>query len=247
MRLLYAALAAICLAGAAQAADPIIIHGSTTVAGTVMMPHKADIEKAAGVTLDIVAYGSGNGLLDLAAGKAQIAMISAPFAKVAASLADKGAAIKESDYVVTQIGQTKVAFITHSSNTVTSLTFTQLGDILTGKIKNWKEIGGGDAPILVIVEPKGGGLRSMVEKDMLGGTAEITAEKREVPGAPLIPKIVAQVPNALGLAIAATVGPEVHELATDKKLEQPLFLVTKGAPDSVLGNVIAATKSAAGQ
>jgi ABC-type phosphate transport system substrate-binding protein len=59
-------------------AENIAVHGSTTVCGIVLTPHKADIERISGQTLDIVCNGSGRGLADLIAGKAEIAAISAP-------------------------------------------------------------------------------------------------------------------------------------------------------------------------
>src|SRR5476651_453519 len=61
------------------------VHGSSTVAGGVLVPNKAAIEKETGLTLTIVSNGSGNGLKDLADGKADIAMISAPLVEEARS------------------------------------------------------------------------------------------------------------------------------------------------------------------
>lgn len=235
----------ILMLGGAARADTISLHGSTTVAGTLIVPHQAEIEKAAGVTLEITANGSGNGLADLVAGKAQMAMISAPLEKVAAGLKQKGVSIDESQLHAEEVGKTRVAFIIHPSNPIKSLNFAQLIDVFTGKVTSWKELGGMDKPIVVVVEAKGGGLRSIVEKEMLGDKAEITAEKKEVPGAQLVPKIVSQLDNTLGIAIAAAVDASVVELSTDQKLEQPLFLITKGNPDAAATRLISAAKAAA--
>jgi phosphate transport system substrate-binding protein len=60
------------------AAGQVTLHGSTTVNNAIMVPKKAEIEKASGQQLDIVGNGSGRGIVDLVEGKAQIAMISAP-------------------------------------------------------------------------------------------------------------------------------------------------------------------------
>ena len=54
------------------------LHGSSTLAKNIIEPNKAKIEAAAGVTLTVVMNGSGNGLKGLIAGKADMAMISAP-------------------------------------------------------------------------------------------------------------------------------------------------------------------------
>ena len=244
MKLLFALAVMTTLMSQAYA-ESLSIHGSTTVAGVVMMPHKEAIEKSSGLSLEIVANGSGNGVMDLVAGKAQIAMISAPLPEVVKGLKEKGANITEDGLVSEQIGLTRVAFITHPNNPVKSLTFAQLTDILTGKVTSWKEVGGPDKPIILVVEGKGGGLRSMVEKEMLHNV-EIAAQKKEVPGAQLVPKIVSQLDNALGIANASKADAGIQEVLTDQKLEQPLFLVTKGAPNEMQAKVIASAKSAAG-
>lgn len=244
MKLLFALAVMTTLISQAYA-ESLSIHGSTTVAGIVMMPHKDAIEKSSGVSLEIVANGSGNGVMDLVAGKAQMAMISAPLPEVVQSLKEKGANVAEDGLVSEQIGLTRVAFITHPNNPVKSLTFAQLTDILTGKVTSWKDVGGPDKPIIVIVEAKGGGLRSMVEKEMLHNV-EITAQKKEVPGAQLVPKIASQLENALGIASASKADASIQELSTDQKLEQPLYLVTKGTPNEMQAKVIASAKSAAG-
>jgi phosphate transport system substrate-binding protein len=71
-------------------AETVEVHGSTTVAANLLTPKKAQIEKAAGVELQIIGNGSGRGLGDLVEGKVKIAMISAPLADEAKSLKAKG-------------------------------------------------------------------------------------------------------------------------------------------------------------
>src|SRR5277367_1824353 len=60
------------------AAGQVSLHGSTTVNNVILVPKKAEIEKASGQQLEIVGNGSGRGIVDLVEVKAQIAMISAP-------------------------------------------------------------------------------------------------------------------------------------------------------------------------
>ena len=133
----------------------------------------------------------------------------------------------------------------HPSNPVKSLTLAQIADLMSGKIKNWKDLGGNDAPILVVMETKGGGVRSMVEKEVMGG-GEITAASRELPGAIQVVGIVGQVPQAIGIAVAATVDGKVNVLTTDRSIEQPLILVTNGQPSSEMAKVIEAARNFGG-
>jgi phosphate transport system substrate-binding protein len=61
------------------------------------------------------------------------------------------------------------ATIVHKDNKVKNLTTKQLQDIYTGKVKNWKEVGGDDAEIVVVTRSVGSGTRvNYIEKALDG-------------------------------------------------------------------------------
>ena len=62
-------------------AGQVSLHGSTTVMNTIIGPNKTEIERQSGQQLELVGNGSQRGIADLVAGRAQIAMISAPLAQ----------------------------------------------------------------------------------------------------------------------------------------------------------------------
>lgn len=227
-------------------AAEITLHGSTTVSANLIEPHKAEIESKSGHTLNVVANGSSNGIKGVSSGAAQIGMISAPMEDVVAKVNKKepGAADASALQAV-QVGEARVAFTVHSSNTVKELTLEQVTNILNGTTKSWKDLGGADTPILVIAEVSGGGLRTIVEDELLGKTA-ISANKRELPNGTQIAKVVAQVPSAFGVMSAGLVDSTVVEVKTDKPIAQPLILVTKGAPSAEAQAVIDAAKELGG-
>ena len=243
-----AALAAACglgLALPAQASE-IAVHGSTTVANNIMLPHKADIEKQSGQTLKVVANGSSRGIFDLAAGSASMAMISAPLETTIKKVNKKKPGATDGlNLMAHRVGTTRVAFVVHPSNPVKTLTLAQIADVMSGKVKNWKDLGGKAAPILVVMETKGGGVRSMVEKEVMGG-GDITAASRELPGATQVVGVVAQVPQAIGIAVQNTVNAKVAEVGTDRVIEQPLILVTAGQPTAEMAKVIEAARKFGG-
>jgi ABC-type phosphate transport system substrate-binding protein len=77
-----------------------------------LKPTKPTSKKLAAHTLTVVANGSGHGLTDLAEGKANIAMISAPLEEVAAKINEKTpGAIDVAAFQVVQVGEAKVAFV----------------------------------------------------------------------------------------------------------------------------------------
>jgi phosphate transport system substrate-binding protein len=237
-------LAGTMLVATSASAAEVKINGSTTVAGALVEAHKADIEKASGHTLTVVANGSGHGLTDLAEGKANIAMISAPLEEVAAKINEKTpGAIDVAAFQVVQVGEAKVAFVANSANKVKELTNEKITAVLKGTTTNWKDLGGDDAPVLVVTEVSGGGIRSLVEGELLAKEA-IAANKRELPNGSQIVKIVSQIPGALGVVSASQVDASVAQIKTDKDLVQPLILVTKGAPSAEAQAVIDAAKAA---
>jgi len=237
------------LGGSAAYADgsdrePLVIHGSTTVSDAVMIPKKRRIERASGVDYEIVANGSARGLLAVAEGRAPLGMISADLdvqiAKVSQEFSGR---LAGKDLRAHRLGVTEVAFAVHPSNPVTELPLSQITAILEGRIRNWREVGGPDAPIIVIAETKGGGIRSMVETELLE-TGAIGAILREVPAAPQANLIAAQLPQALAITSKHSVKGDVRVLQTDRTLTQPLMLVTLGKPSGKAAKIIEAARDA---
>ena len=57
---------------------------------------------------------------------------------------------------------------------ITNLTTQQASDIWTGKITNWKDIGGPDQAIVLILRPASSGTRATFKKIVLNGADEAT-------------------------------------------------------------------------
>lgn len=57
---------------------------------------------------------------------------------------------QESGGYLTQVAWDAICFITHPKNPINGITKQQARDILTGKIKNWKDVGGPDRSIVVV-------------------------------------------------------------------------------------------------
>ncbi len=246
IRILTLCTAVLGIFSSPSVASEITLHGSTTVTANLLDEHKADIEKASGQTLIIVANGSSNGIKGVVSGAAQIGMISAPLENVVSKVNEKApGTVEDESLIAHQVGEARVAFTVHKSNAVKELTLEQIGNILKGDIKNWNEIGGEDKTIIVITETSGGGLRSMVEAEILNKQA-ISASKRELPNGTQVPKVVAQIPNALGIMSSVLVNDSVVELKTDQPIAQPLIFVTKGEPSAEIQAVIDAAKVSGG-
>lgn len=141
------AVAALALCGAAASAETkIVIDGSTTV-GPISKAF-ADFykENHSGVNITISESGSGNGVKSLMNNACDIANMSR-FMKPAEfkSCVDKG--ILPVAHVVAFDG---LAVVVNPKNPVKALAVSQIADIYTGKISNWKQLGGEDAKIVVV-------------------------------------------------------------------------------------------------
>ena len=245
IRSVLLSLLAMMAVAAPASADALRIHGSTTVFANILQPHQRAIEHRSGHSLNVVSNGSGRGLEDLVGGRADIGMISAPLETTVQKVMKKNAAFDDSGLMAHQIGETKVAFITHPSNPVQSLTLQQVASILEGKITNWQELGGRPQPIVIVCEDRNGGLRAMTEKALLG-EGSIVGSAKQIPNGTQIPKIVAQMPMAFGVVAVATVDQKVREISTDGSISQPLILVTHGEPNPVQRAVIDAARAVGG-
>lgn len=143
------AIAVLCIASAANAQSNFVhvksvepgrlrIAGSSTMAPLVTAIARRLHARYPQVDISIEAGGSGRGLDDARAGKADIGMVSRALGE-----GDK-------DLYSLPIGRDGVALVVHRANPVRSLTPRQIADIYSGKISNWKQVGGANAPIFVI-------------------------------------------------------------------------------------------------
>lgn len=122
----------------------ITIVGSSTIAPLMSEIGKAYEKKNPGVRIDVQAGGTSRGVLDVRQGTAQIGMVSRELK-----------ADEKSDLHRALIAKDGLAMIVHKSNPVAALTKEQVIGIYSGKLTNWKEVGGPDLPISVVSKAEG--------------------------------------------------------------------------------------------
>ena len=132
-----------------------------------------------------------------------------------------------------------IAIVTDTDNKTDNLTKEQLIDIYTGKIRNWKEVGGDDLPIVVIGREAGSGTRSAFEEILgLEEKCEYANEVNE--SGPIVAK-VRSIPGAIGYVSLDVVDDSIKTLAIDGvyatdeaiidgsySLQRPFVMATKG-------------------
>ena len=122
------------------------IEGSTTVGPIGDAFTEVFMKTYPDYKITVTKTGSGNGAAALIDGRCDIAMMSR-FIKPEEF---KTAVAKDVQPVAHVIAMDGVCVIVNPSNSVTQLTLAQTKDIYLGKVKNWKEVGGPDMPIVVI-------------------------------------------------------------------------------------------------
>jgi phosphate transport system substrate-binding protein len=87
-------------------------------------------------------------------------------------------------------------------NPLTELSVAQVGDIFTGKITNWKDVGGPDAPITVYSRENSSGTYEFFKEHVLKGK-DFAASAQTMPGTAAIVQAVVKDKNGIGYGGAA--------------------------------------------
>ena len=121
----------------------IVLTGSSTVAPLAAEIGKLYEAKHPGLRVDVQSGGSSRGVADARQGLADVGMVS------------RALSPDEKDLNAFTIARDGVCIILHKSNPVTKLEDQQVVDIYTGKLTNWKQVGGNDGPITVVNKAEG--------------------------------------------------------------------------------------------
>lgn len=228
----------------AAAAD-IRVNGATTVTFGVMQPNRKKIEQLAGVTLAILPSSTTRGLVDLAHGRADIAMLAEPLETAAASVNQKQpGTIKIDELASTHVGNAYVQFIIHPANPLQTLSKAQLAALFSGKVKNWSALGGANLPVLLIGEPTSSPHRMIADALAISYSPDV----RVVQNTNQTAVIVAQAPGALSYISTAHDVPERGKLKvvdSDVKLPLALYLASRRDAPAQIKKVVEVTASIA--
>lgn len=223
----------------------IKVSGSTTVQPIAQKAADKLVAENKGLSITVAGGGSGAGIKDATAGTVNIGMSSRELTD------DEKKAL--TPYEMAKDG---IAIIVHPNNQVKSLTKDQAAKIFLGEIKNWKDVGGADAPILVQTRETGSGTRATLEEMLLEKKSVVATATAHASSA-LIKQGVAKSENAIGFDSIGFVDNTVKAIPIDGisaneetvksnkyPLSRGLFVITKGAPSETSARFIDYLKSA---
>lgn len=121
----------------------LLITGSSTMCPLIAEIGKRFESLHPDIKIEVQCGGSGRGISDAREGKADIGMASRALTE------------KEKELYGFPIARDGISVILHKDNPVKALSDEQVAGIYTGRLTNWKEVGGRDSPITVINPKKG--------------------------------------------------------------------------------------------
>lgn len=248
-----AVLASGLLIGSSLFAEVVEVSGATTMQRRVLEPGADALKAATGVQLKIYGPGTGKGMLALFDGKVPVAAAGESLedavasAKAAAAEAGRSVTVP-ANLQYHQVATDNVVVAVHASNAVKSLNRQQLKDILTGKVKNWSEVGGPSLPVKVMAAAQGQAVRSVVQKSWMDG-ADYAPSSTEIRTALEQLRVIAAEPGAIGAMSEPVIRASSEKLRVvpGAVIARPLGFVTVGAPAPTAQKMIDYFRSPEGQ
>ena len=232
--------------------------GSDTIVNLALAWAEAYQKQHPDVRISVTGGGSGTGIAALINGAADIANASRTM-KAEERQAAEANGIQPFEI---EIARDAIAVIVNPSNPVDSLTLQQISDIFSGKIANWKEIGGEDRPIVLLSRETNSGTHVFFLEEVLrlgkkNTKTLFSPDTLLLPSSEGITAEIRQNPNAIGydglgyvtddvktIAVAASpdaeyVQPGIASVnAGTYPIARPLFMYTRGEPAGLIEEYI---------
>jgi phosphate transport system substrate-binding protein len=195
-KLIASGLFALACAASAVAQDTVAIRGSNTIGEELAPRLIAEYQKDHKDTkFNLEFKGSGYGIGALMGGYCDLAGSSKPVSKEQEEIAQlRGVTFKE--YV---IGSYAVSVLVNAANPISNLTSNQVQALFTGKVKNWKDVGGPDAPVhLYVRDPVSGTYLGF--KELAMANQDYAEHEQFFTNYTGIAEAVAKDPNGIGYA-----------------------------------------------
>ncbi|MDD5066697.1 MAG: phosphate ABC transporter substrate-binding protein [bacterium] len=226
------------------------IKGSDTMVNLGQAWAEEFMKKNPGISIAVTGGGSGTGISALINNACDICEVSREMRDSEIKMAQK----KGIEPFKIDVALDGLAVVVNPANTISRLTMEQLSDIFTGKVRNWKEVGGHDAAIVILSREVNSGTHVYFKEHVLrkgnaSGTEEFASSALMMPSSQAIADEVSQNKDALGyygmgyitakqkaLKIARNssspyVDPSIaNVISKSYPVSRPLIMYTKGEP-----------------
>lgn len=148
--------------------------------------------------------------------------------------------------VTTAVARDGVGIIVNTANPVTDITEENLGKIYRGEIANWKDVGGSDAPIVLLGRDSSSGTYAFVQEEVVGKEKTYAKSMQNLQSNQAIVDQVGKSPNAIGYVGLGYENDTIKVITVDGKkadaasvldgsypLARALNMITDGEPTGV--------------
>lgn len=184
----------------AELSGKVSVNGSTSMEKVVGALSEAFMQQNGGVDVTFDPTGSGSGITAATEGTADIGVSSR-------ALKDE----EKANLDEITIALDGIAIIVSKNNPVADLTVEQIAGLATGTITNWKDVGGNDAPVVMVGREAGSGTRDGFES--ITNTKDACKYAQELTATGAVIAAVEANENAIGYASLASVKDTVKALS----------------------------------
>jgi phosphate transport system substrate-binding protein len=211
--------------GSSTAAQTIENKGSDTLVNLALAWAETYMEWRPEVRISVTGGGSGTGIAAMINGTVDLANASRAMKPEEIEAAEANG-ITPIEFTV---ARDAIAVVVHPSNPVDNLTLEQISDMYTGKITNWRQVGGEDRPVVLLSRESNSGtyvyfLENVIrlgdkESDLL-----FFPDTLLMPSSEGISTEVRQNPNSIGYDGLGYVTPDQKMIAVARDAESPYVL-----------------------
>lgn len=233
----------------------ITMAGSTTVLPVAQKAAEAFMDINPSVNISVRGGGSGVGIASLISKTVDIGNSSRAIKdKELATAKQKG--VNPIGNIIALDG---LAIVVHPQNSLSEISIKTLKDIYTGKITNWKALGGPDKEIVVVSRDVASGTFEVFKEKVLGGN-KTKEDALMLASNKAVATTVQETPGAIGYVGVGYLSEGVKSLKVEGvvpsnktvqdgtyKLARPLYMYTNGTPKGLVKNFIDFILSTNGQ
>ena len=185
-----------------QVSGTVSTDGSTSMEKVIGFLSEAYMEENSAVKVTYNPTGSGSGIKAVQEGSCDIGLESRDLKPEEAT-----------DLNGTLVAIDGIAMIVNKENPVKDLTIEQIAALYKGEITNWSEVGGADAPVVLIGREAASGTRDGFES--ITDTEDACKYNQELTSTGEVVQTVSSNPNAIGYASLASVKDTVKLISVE--------------------------------
>lgn len=195
----WAFVAAVGALAFTASAGNITVKGSDTLVILAQKWAEVYMSKNPGTKIQVTGGGTGTGFAALQNKTTDLANASRKIRAAEIASCVKAFGKRPTEYKVALDG---LSVYVSANNPITELSLEQLEGIFTGKTRNWKDVGGPDAPIVVYSRENSSGTYEFFKEHVLKGK-DFAASAQTMPGTAALLQAVGKDKNGIGYGGAA--------------------------------------------